>query len=139
MAFKDKLKELIDNNGGRTPENLSRIANLAREVSGDITQRYLTLLLLGSHPPRPKDYQALAVALGVLPQDFLDGPEAAAAEKRRRVKEFISRMDRADLAEPFLRYINKDMRFRNKAMTYDDLYLLFNQFLRDNYDQDDPT
>ena len=129
MAFKDKLRSLIEEKGGRTPENLSRIAGLAREIVPDFTPKYLARLLLG-HPARPEDYQALAVALGVPPHSLIDDPESMEQENLRKVRKFVSdRMGRPDLEEEFIEYLCANVKFRSPNLTPDDLYSSFNEFL----------
>ena len=129
MAFKDKLQALIEETGGRTQENISKIASKARQVQPDFTPRYLSLLLLGQ-PARPEDYQALAAAFGVMPADLVDDPVSVANENRRKVSEFLSnRVHRPDLIEPFINYLNSSVKFRDQNLDPDDLYLQFSDFM----------
>jgi transcriptional regulator with XRE-family HTH domain len=129
MGFKDSLCELIDKQGGRNRENLARIVKLARQVQPDISQAYLAKLMLG-YRPRPEDYQALAAALGVNPNELVEDNGSKQAENRRKILAFAAeRMKRPDLAADFLQYIGKDARFRNQVLLYGDLYELFHNFL----------
>ena len=129
MALKDKLLTLLEETGGRTQRNISRIAFKARQVQPDFTPRYLSLLLLGQ-PARPEDYQALAAAFGVMPADLVDDPVSVGDENRRKVANFLSnRVHRPDLLEPFMSHLNEAVRFREQNLDPDDLYLQFSDFM----------
>ena len=107
---------------------------LAREIAPDFSMRYFINLRRGGNP-RPIDYQALAVGLNVEPYELLDGSQAVDEERRRMIREFCSvRMERPDLADNFVDYVEKESRFRNKSLTRKELYPLFRKFL-DERDQ----
>lgn len=137
MAFKNLLQKAIETNGGRTPENLSRIVGLAREIQPDITLRYLSRLLTG-HPARPEDYQALGAALGVSPANLIEDEKPKLADNRRKARQFaIERMKRPDMAEDFVMMLETAGKFRNQILAYDDMYVVFNELLQSIYGSDD--
>lgn len=129
MAFKDRIRALIENHGGMTEENLVHIAELAREVEPDFTMRYLINLLNG-FPPRNNDFNALGIALGVSPSEFLD-------HEHKKIEDFVcNRMKRPDLAQQFHQYVVGNASFRNKSPEYLDLYPLFHEFLIEKNDDE---
>ena len=136
MAFKDRLQAAIDERGGRTQENLYHIAELAREVAPDFTVAYLTRLLLG-HPARPIDYQALAVALRVTPGFFIDDEVNVEEENRRKVEQFLSdRVELPHMTGRFIEHIATTVGLRERVFAIDDLYVLFNDYIELNHEED---
>ena len=135
MAFKDNFCEILDVKGGRSAANLERIASLAREIQDDITPAYLVRLIMGQ-PPRPKDYQALATALGVHPKRFDDDSTAMQKANRDRIYKFAEeRMNRPDLANDFYKSVASHTSFRNKVETesidFNLLYPLWSDFIEE--------
>ena len=61
MSFRDALKEAFAGIGGVNSENLSRVANAAREVEPDISPTYLRNLIDGQQP-RPDHRLAIIYA-----------------------------------------------------------------------------
>lgn len=129
MAFKHQLRLSIEQHGGLGHENATRIIELVRKVIPDFSSAYLALLLRGL-PPRPDDIQALAVALGIHPKDLLDDVSAAQMPQPEDAKRLMSeRLRRPDLAEEFTVYVANEVKFRHKAITFEDLYVIARNFL----------
>ena len=134
MAFKEKLRELLDKQGGRSPENLERIARKARSVQADFTLAYLSKLLMG-FPARDEDYQALGAALGVSPTELIDNKELFESENRKKARKFATeRMNRPDLAERLIQCIELG-RFREEVVSEQELYLWFSHILESLEDE----
>ena len=135
MAYNDKLCELIDATpGGRTRENLSRIAAVAREVYPRFTMARLSLLMMGKAAFSPDDIQALATALGVHPREFLEGAKLIRSQNKDFIYRFAQeRMNRPDLAHSFYKHLMIDARSRKKVETevldFDFLYKVAPGFL----------
>lgn len=135
MAYKDKLCKFIDAMpGGRSLENLSRIATATREVQDDFNLARLSQLMIGGAAFRPEDIQALAIVFGVPPRQFLDDSKAIKKGNRDRIYKFAEeRMKRPDLTYAFYRYVTSHTKFRKKVDTelidYDLLYSLSSDFL----------
>ena len=129
MAFRDKLRVSIEQHGGLGHENLTKIVELARKANPDFSLVYLRVLLRGL-PPRPDDIQALAVAIGIHPKDLLDDVSAAQLPQPEDAKRLMSeRLSRPDLAENFADYVASEVKFRHKAITFEDLYVIARNFL----------
>ena len=131
MPYKDRLKELIEQHGGRTEPNLVSIVELVRKICSTFSMVRLVNLLNGL-PPSPNERQAISMALGESPGQFLDGNDKAGAENRRRIVKFASdpdRMGRPEYADQFYEFVMTKVSYRNRVISNDDLYALVPEFL----------
>ena len=119
MAFKDILREAIEKFGDITSDNLSAIAEAAREIAPDITVAYINRLLAGQ-PPRGRDRLALEFALGIdLDEDLGRRPISEYAEQK-----FQTRLEKNN----FVKFVNLNASFRDKNLGEKDLDILYFQF-----------
>ena len=120
MSFKDTLKRAIENFGGLSPDNLSTIAEAARDIAPDITVIYLNRLLSGQ-PPRGRDRLALEHALDVnLDEDSEEGNISRYARKLFGTK---FRQDN------FIKFVDSIASYRNKNLGEKELDILYNEYL----------
>jgi hypothetical protein len=120
MQFRNKLRQLIETNGGTAPENLDRIVQRAREVVPEFSRQRLAMLLSGRAQPTRIDTQAVEHALG-------------SVAERDPIADFATpRLRSPVLVEQFVAYVSSAASFRYEQLSEQDLEELLKQFKRVN-------
>ena len=114
--FKDRLRELIESNGGLSIANLQKVAIEVREFKPDFSPQYLSRLLQG-HPPNDNDRRAISRTLEPVSQRWLSEYWLLEDTVSRELALFAyPRLQSHVMTKEFVDYAKSSVRFRNRSM-----------------------
>ena len=114
--FKDRLRELIESNGGLSIENLQKVAIEVREFKPDFSPQYLSRLLQG-HPPNDNDRRAISRTLEPVSQRWLSEYWLLEDTVSRGLALFaFPRVESHVMTKDFVDYATDSVRFRNRSV-----------------------
>ena len=129
LEFKDCLRQLIEDNGGLSSNNLMRIAEDLREVEPSFSPRRLSALLSGQQRPNASERRAISKVLELPSVRWLSDYWLLEDIEPRRIAKFALNWTKShERAREFVEYTAQQARYRVKDLSNDDLRELYLQF-----------
>ena len=131
MSFNNKILDLIQQKFGADEEARLDFVDAVRMKCPTCTIVRFSGLM-ANQTLRKEEIQAMAIALGVHPNEFLDSPNLIESENLKRIIDFANspnKMNRPDLADGLAGYVAKSAEFKRKILSHADLYVVANKYL----------
>jgi hypothetical protein len=128
VEFKDCLRQLIEDNGGMSPDNLQRIVGEVRKMKPEFSLAHLQNLLRG-YPPNNDDRLAVTHTLEPEADRWMSEYWPLEDRKPRELAKLAFREHRShEAAKEFVDYVLGIASFRDVELTEKEMRTLLNEF-----------